>query len=435
MPGQINFSAAITSTGPSDTIDSENVSSPSHIPSRGASIDIKQDEGVSEVQSISGHDLTFKDQYPQQPQDPAHDLSSRLQPYELSMIDPALMDSLGSPVSMYADGIYGAIQGRSEPQYMQSYERYHSPTPSTPTSLPYPTAPRRHRGRTLEDTNSAAGPRVRNRTNSILSNTSTLTSGESPPLAQSFLENPNSNGNMQQQDIAEFDRPLKRARYLANHDANSLSSYDATMPPPNITSYPVYSIDSQASSAMLFDSSSTGTPVTLTTSHCDDALKDGYKSYSAKHLAQASPNMHRLSINSLLSKPPDISDQGDKTYDSENQGIRDWNQQLHDELDDVTIYGIDRAFKDLDIGKNDDMNAITGVSPRTGRDHHSHNFDEDSELGPVEFGFGMKENPAFETGAYYDKPVHVSIPRALEPLPRKLLENPMNLLVGEITVF
>jgi hypothetical protein len=52
----------------------------------------------------------------------------------------------------------------------------------------------------------------------------------------------------------------------------------------------------------------------------------------------------------------------------------------------------------------------------------------------MEFGFGMKENPAFETGAYYDKPVHVSIPRALEPLPSRLLENPMNLLVSVNTL-
>lgn len=433
-PGQLNFSPAIRSAGSSNTRDSENVSSPSQISFQGMTIDMKQDDGGSEVQPQSAHDLLFADQYPQQPQDPSHVLSSRPQPCEISMIDPALMASPGSPVTMYDDDIYGAIQGRSEPQYTQSYERYHSSTPSTPTSLLYPVAPKQRRGRTLGDSNSAPEARVRNRTNSILSNKNVLTSAESPPATQSFFDNANNNGDIQQQDSAERDRPFKRVRYPANEDANNPSSYDATMPPPNTTSYPVYSVDSQASSAMLFDSSSAGTPATPASSHSEDALKDGHKSYPPKHLVQASPDVRRLSVNSLLSGPPGISYSGDRAYDSENQSIRDWSQQRHEELDDVTIYGIDRGFKDLDIGKNDDMNAITGVSPRTTRDHHNHNFDEDSELMPMEFGFGMKESPAFKTGVYYDKPVHVSIPRALEPLPSKLLENPMNLLVSETCV-
>ena len=397
------------------------------------SIGMRQEEGAPEIQSPSGHNLTFTSQYPQSPQDPSPDMSSRPQSYEMSMIDPALIAPLGSPISMYVDGIYGAIPGRPEPQYTQSYERYHSSTPSTPTSLPYPTAPRYRRGQTLEDANSNAESRVRHRTNSILSSKSSLSTAESPPAAPAFFENLKSNDEVQQQDAVGFDRPPKRARYPTNNDTNSSPSYDATMPPPNVTSYPVYSADSQASSAMLFDLSSAGTPVTPASSHGDDALKDGYKSFPAKHFVHPSSDMRRLSVNSLLSGPPGISNQGDRAYDSDNQRLRDWSQQPHEEIDDITIYGIDRGFKDLDIGKNDDMNAITGASPRGVRDHHNHISDEESDLRPMEFGFGMKENPAFESGAYYDKPVHVGIPRALEPLPSKLSENPMNLLVSDAT--
>jgi hypothetical protein len=135
-------------------------------------------------------------------------------------------------------------------------------------------------------------------------------------------------------------------------------------------------------------------------------------------------------VNSLLSGPPGISNQGDRAYDNENHEIRDWTHDIPENFDDSTVYGIDRGFKDLDIGKNDDANAITGVSPVIVRDHLNRSLDDELESIPMEFGFGMKENPAFENGAYYDQPVHVSIPRALEPLPNRLLENPMNLLVS-----
>lgn len=435
-PGQINFSAGMTSAGPEGPSSEapQSVAVPFQMQFRDMSFGMKQDEGDTEFQSQSRQDSAFANKQSQPQHEPSMALSSRSPPYDMSMIDPALMASIGSPGGMYTDSVFGGIQGRSEPQYTQSYERYHSSTPSTPTSLNHPAVTRHRRGQTLEDTNMNAESTSRNRTNNVLTKKGTATSANhgSPHPAQSIFENPSSNGDTQQQEAMGFDRPPKRARYPAGHDGNSLSPHDSTMPPPNITSYPVYSVDSQTPSAMLFDSSSGGTPVTPSSSHGDDTSKDGHKPYSIKLLSNTvpvSPDIRRLSVNSLLSGPPGMSYQDDQTYDGDAQGIRDWTQQSQDESDDITIYGIDRGFKDLDVGKNDDANAITGVSPRTVRDHLNHSLDDNFELIPMEFGFGMKENPAFESGAYYDKPVHVSIPRALEPLPSKLLENPMNLLV------
>ena len=435
-PGQINFSAGMTSAGPvrPSSDDSQGVAVAPQKQFQDMPFGMKQDEGVTGFQSPSRQDSTFENKHAEQQHEPSMVLSSRSPPYDMSMIDPALMASIVSPGGMYTDNIFGGIHGRSEPQYMQSYERYHSSTPSTPTSVHNPAVPRHRRGRTLEDASLIAEPSSGNRANNVLTRdgTATTASGGSPH-PQSIFETPSSNGDTQQQEAVGFDRPPKRARYPAGHDANSLSPHDSTMPPPHTTSYPIYSVDSQTPSAILFDSSSGGTPVTPSSSHGDDTSKDGHKRYSitlSSNTVSVPPDVRRLSVNSLLSGPPGISYQGDQTYDGEVQGVRDWTQEPQDESDDITIYGIDRGFKDLDIGKNDDANAITGVSPRTIRDHLNHSLDENFELMPIEFGFGMNENPAFESGAYYDKPVHVSIPRALEPLPSKLLENPMNLLVN-----
>ncbi|KAK8138652.1 hypothetical protein PG984_002032 [Apiospora sp. TS-2023a] len=95
-------------------------------------------------------------------------------------------------------------------------------------------------------------------------------------------------------------------------------------------------------------------------------------------------------------------------------------------------YGIDRGLPDLDLGKNDDGNAISsGESPFGQRDRMETpfgDFDTD-QLFSAEFGFGVDMDDATEkTGGYYDKPVSIYIPPHLEPLPPKLLNNPMNLL-------
>lgn len=199
------------------------------------------------------------------------------------------------------------------------------------------------------------------------------------------------------------------------------------MPPPTSTSFPVSNIDSQTSHLNATASlSRASTPLTPASSHSDD-FKTYISSTSSPQTAQDPPDLRRLSVSALLSGPPASS-----TYQSDRvPGARNlpdaviWPLQAPDAYHDTINFGTDRGFKDLDLPKNDDVNAITGLSPVARRSHLE--LDANA-LSPVEFGFGMQASTAFEGGSYYDKPVTVCIPRALEPLPAKLHENPMNLL-------
>lgn len=102
--------------------------------------------------------------------------------------------------------------------------------------------------------------------------------------------------------------------------------------------------------------------------------------------------------------------------------------------DSCTCYGIDRGFVDLDVGKNDDVNAISDVAPVSSG---ALPYDM-SDLSSLLHGHGDGDDCASGVhgpsarcelgGSYYDTPVIVRIPRKFEPLPSKLLSNPMNLL-------
>lgn len=100
-----------------------------------------------------------------------------------------------------------------------------------------------------------------------------------------------------------------------------------------------------------------------------------------------------------------------------------------------TFYGIDRGFQDYDLGKNDDMNAIGGSSPLLQRESLDTPLEEPADYNWIEFGFGVDANDAEEVdGGYYAKPVQIFIPHNLEPLPDRLIENPMNLLVSSVSL-
>jgi Fungal Zn(2)-Cys(6) binuclear cluster domain len=350
-------------------------------------------------------------------------------------IDPTLMRPGLQPVSMYEDRDFGSIYGRPDPQYAQSYERYRSLTPSTPGnsllgSLPPFTRLRQTQAAeaSLSPTDSGFGsPNTINfSTRSI-----TLSNIDSPGLTPPFYGNGKDDNEVSLPEISTHDRPQKRARYHGGQDINS--SYDTRMPPPSMTSLTSYNIESQTTSlALPVPSSSVGTPLTPASSLSDDGYTKPYSAKTSPHGAQESPDLRRLSVSSLLSGPPGIAHHNDRNHaPRSNPEVQDWDVQYQDVYQETTTWGIDRGIKDLDIGKNDDMNAITGASPIALRDHLELDLDQDGELIPVEFGFGMEtNNTAFENGGYYDKPVAICIPKALEPLPSKLLENPMNLLVG-----
>jgi len=149
------------------------------------------------------------------------------------------------------------------------------------------------------------------------------------------------------------------------------------------------------------------------------------------HMSNDTPDLRRLSVNSLLSGPAGPSEISRNYHSKSKSGLQDFSVPYQDILN-TTTYGIDRGIKDLDIGKNDDMNAITGVSPVLVRDHLELVLDDEGDL---DSGFGGEtSHTAFESGGYYNKPVAISIPTALHPLPYKLHENPMNLLVSSIPI-
>lgn len=141
----------------------------------------------------------------------------------------------------------------------------------------------------------------------------------------------------------------------------------------------------------------------------------------------------RISVSSLLSEDPEPDDtkpsyQTDQHTSHEDQIPR--RGSLHQRMisySETETYGQDRGNPDLDIPRNNDTMAISGMSPSEHSDFES--WLHDTDLGIPEFGFGLaSRETVFAKGGYYATPVQIKIPRKLEPLPRTLSENPMNLL-------
>lgn len=351
-------------------------------------------------------------------------------------VDPALMRPSLQPILMYEQQDFGSVYGRPDLQHAQSYERYRSLTPSTPDtplSAQLPPLARLRHTQAPEESLSPTDSGFRSPNTTTLSRSITLPNIGSPGLTPPFYGNGKDDGEVLAPEMAADDRPLKRVRYHTGQDANS--PYDTRMPPPSMASLTSYNVESQTSSlAMPVPASSVGTPLTPASSLSDDGYTKPYSAKTSPHGAQDSPDLRRLSVSSLLSGPPGMPHNNDRNHaPRSNPEVQDWSVLYQDVYQETTTWGIDRGIKDLDIGKNDDMNAVTGVSPVALRDHLELVLDEDGEIIPVEFGFGMEtNNTAFDNGGYYDKPVAISIPKALEPLPGKLLENPMNLLVSSV---
>lgn len=151
------------------------------------------------------------------------------------------------------------------------------------------------------------------------------------------------------------------------------------------------------------------------------------RSSSSRQTVLASPDIRRMSVNSLLSGPP-----GPVQYAPPSQ--RTMNARTTLCLSEVTTqYGVDPGFPDLDLGKNDDHHAIRGLRLGNGQGQGQgqddfrefHNADDKTFASSPE---GTKTKPSHGPKGYYERPVPVCIPRDLEPLPAKLRENPMNLL-------
>ncbi|KAK8027141.1 hypothetical protein PG991_004197 [Apiospora marii] len=158
------------------------------------------------------------------------------------------------------------------------------------------------------------------------------------------------------------------------------------------------------------------TPTTASTYSDDDASQTP----RSDRLSATSPDIRRMSVHSLLSGPPGL--QGSQDDYASPSSLHSSNTHTS-QSSQSRYYGIDRALPDLDLGKNDDGNAISsGESPFSQRDRMETpfgDFDTD-QLFSAEFGFGVDMDDATEkTGGYYDKPVSIYIPPHLEPLPPK----------------
>ena len=170
----------------------------------------------------------------------------------------------------------------------------------------------------------------------------------------------------------------------------------------------------------------TGIPLTPAASSV--ASDDNYVrpfSKPSSQVFQDSPDLRRLSVKSLLSD--------DSPADSGTESAMPASPYIASSVSTpVANYGVDRGFPDLDLPNNNDSIALNGSTPSLSTvglynsEQDDHNGDSDL---PAEFGFGLHgTNAAHEHGGYYAKPVIVTIPRSLGPLPSALLEKPMNML-------
>lgn len=224
-------------------------------------------------------------------------------------------------------------------------------------------------------------------------------------------------------EFTSASRPVKRARHDSVLESRSPRSYN--MPPPNGPPGVSY-----AGSGPFVPWLSTGSPSTPNASsiHSDDASKGTAKLSPLAPYDAAENARRKPSIESLLSGPAGMGSDHSSTPArgsvsttrgsfSDNRGSvstysdtrpssnETWTAEgiatVFDGFEQLTQYGIDRGFKDLDLGRNDDLSAITGGSPAFPRAHLEHILpDTDSNL---EFGFGVQAKDSAFGDDYYAK--------------------------------
>lgn len=130
--------------------------------------------------------------------------------------------------------------------------------------------------------------------------------------------------------------------------------------------------------------------------------------------------MHRMSVSSLLCGPV-------QNYAPPSQ--RTVNARTNLCLSDVTTYyGLDPGLPDLDLGPNDDFHGIMDSQMDKSLVKVEHKGPAVVHTTSTGEAVRSKERESSGPKGRYEQPLHVRIPRDLEPLPAKLLENPMNLL-------
>ena len=214
-------------------------------------------------------------------------------------------------------------------------------------------------------------------------------------------------------DTEDFQRPAKRTRFSVDAQTQTVDIAEKWPYSPRSSTidsstaslrFPNYSAPSSGDSPL--------TPTTSSTYSDDDARQ------SARLDPQsASPSsLRRLSVGSLLSNGSGPRRPRDASLGYVGVSLPRLDVES---ASNPTFYGVDRGFADRDLGKNDDLNAITGMSPLLQREYLDTPVEEtDLDLYPNEFGFGV-ETSYIELGGYYAQPVFIYIPRGLQPLPDK----------------
>ena len=256
-----------------------------------------------------------------------------------------------------------------------------------------------------------------------------------PPFQSSFSPRSVSNNSRKGQD----DVPLhtahrsKRLRLSPTTDANDGLQCNQVGP------YGVYNAGGALRSAIPHNATNTGQSVhqnpynssmgiPLTPAASSVASDENYlrsTSKSSSQMLQESPDLRRLSVKSLLSD--------DSPADSGTESALPTSPYIASSASTpVSNHGIDRGFPDLDLPNNNDSIALNGSTPSLST-VHLYSSEQDVVSGdddaPAEFGFGIYgTHAAHGHGDYYAKPVIVTIPRSLGPLPSALQDNPMNML-------
>lgn len=200
---------------------------------------------------------------------------------------------------------------------------------------------------------------------------------------------------------------------MSDPDLSRSSSFISTSAPFGAVNSPRVS---QLRTHSFFDARGwVGSPLTTTTtssSQSDDELqtsgclafpspsspRSGFLSLHDRQETDSEPFCDRFAAFSL--PPPAYEDDEERPEDEESE-------------EETTFYGFDFGHRDLDLGKNDDANAIS---------------EETTDATEAPLGFSIATASRYDFDAttrsrrledYYERPVPICIPRELEPLPSK----------------
>ena len=133
-------------------------------------------------------------------------------------------------------------------------------------------------------------------------------------------------------------------------------------------------------------------------------------------------NDRRVSVQSLLSETSPVDSGSEPPFAGRGSIASSMSSEK-------TVYGLDRGRPDRDIPDNDDQNALSDRTPTASSFPLENGSDAGADDCVSAFGFGLDvPYDEQEHQTYYSNPVKVLIPRAFEPLPPELRDEPMNLL-------